>query len=296
MKFTHNTFKKYQKLSIQAQVGTCIPLAIKKYVDPSRKIANSNTHIPQIIQSFNGALASDGIELLLVGDIYDIAQSIASVKSVFNKPIKDFDLTRLLYLSKSCYQDTYNIYSDTNLSAKEFFKLVLPLAIFIDHTDNYFEEKTRKVFESGFINYTKVNERYVGYRKLLAEDKQLLKLLAYMYKIDLIDFVITSKKPATIKLINSLKSGVSDTKQIQPNSVSANNTNYQNPNTALDPLSALFNNAYKTHYVSGKNGKHSQHKSPIPHWRCEHKRTLRNGVVAVIPATYINPTASQDAA
>ncbi|WP_428737656.1 hypothetical protein [Sulfurimonas sp.] len=223
------------------------------------------------------ALREQGIILTMKSGFKEVALSVSekltgvqcSAVSYLTDRLKDKEYVKGCYIEHAQIKETLE-----DFLYKAFIPTELSLYIIEDFLLHIV------YLENVVLKYTDISKK-----------QSALKILAYLYKTGAVDLEADSNNPKAVALVDKLKEGISKVVLKPANTLQEDNeAQYKNNEGASNTnlFESSINNAYRIKYVSGKNGKHSSHCSPIQHYRKGHFRTLRNGKEQYIEGTWIN--------
>jgi hypothetical protein len=282
---TNATFKKLISTAKQKRVGTDIVPMLHKH---SEKFdASMQEFIQHIFPSLVCILKPYGFSVCQTGGVSKIVKSVASTSSISDSKIYRLDDSNYLSNNKSFIVRDY-LSSHYAMPIKLYITEFIPFSLFQAYAVARFIMKADSITAQSFS----FHNRNIASLERLVPDRQLLSLIAYMFKIGLIDINIITPTPNVLALVDGLKNGISD---VRARNIADSDVDIDDKKIDirvhplnLNPFSSLLKSAYKIRYVSGQNGKHLTHKSPIAHTRSGHWHTLRNGQLKYYPEILVN--------
>ena len=270
-----------------------------------------NKHIKKIMRmSVSDAIISENdIDYCTSTYVEELSKMFDSLIYEMNKfsilskiEIINFDFTsfvkKLQYSNFSSSMSLSKMLNDNDLFDvvnEELSLIILSLSKNNKSIKKYYNKFLNEIVTSALlvIFILEISTYLTNIKKISKNDtkEQLVKLLAFLYHNNLIDFSCSNEETKSLNLIKKIKDNCYEVKVIQSSRVDENSS-YTKSKQSTSTINDLINRCMvKTKYVNREpefKGKHLSHKSPIPHIRKGHYTSLRNGRTSFIKTVLVN--------
>lgn len=175
------------------------------------------------------------------------------------------------------FNDTMNlkidIFKDINFR-EYYFKVVSSLSVLK-------KEKIQEVFTIFYGTTQRIIISYYLFHEKNFTPLKIRNLLSFLFKDT--DIYISHRTSEIDNYLEQIKTGIKEV--ILKTEV--HNTDRDNQSKKINILTTI-QNSIRIKYITGKNGKHIEHKSPITHIRKEHTRILKSGKIITVKGSIVN--------
>lgn len=293
MHSNYSNFKNIIKGTKHQTVSQNVAINIGKYQNEIQSLRQHE--MKECLLSLKVLIEPYGFLVKQKADLMCVLQNVANSSSMQNVKIETLDKKKYLDRNKKTFIKEHAALSN-HYDFKTYIASIVPIMLFsVQETDDFINK-----ISSTMMEFLLTEEKGIKYKlATLKANRKLLTMLAYLLKIGWIEISTDNTSPQHQELLVGLMQGVSEVKIMSWSTQNKNKNdlmNLQGIGSKHDIFGYLFSSSYKIRYISGKYGKHSSHKSPIPHVRKEHERKLRNGHTIIITAMNVNSGKTMNAA
>ncbi|QFR42880.1 hypothetical protein [Sulfurimonas xiamenensis] len=223
-----------------------------------------------VVESLSDSIHHYGLKIQMTGGLFNVIESALNTKKVSSMRYRELEGIQRIFAYNFILVNMYLSYQDY-YSFDSVVRELIPMYALTEYIFEMFQKKI------DVLNKTKSTTKF---------ENKIFKMLAYLHKVGAIEISANESVDGAELLAEKLRSGISGytTKKSAKNKTQ--NHTVEN-DKEINIFDNLINNAYKVHYKSGKNGKHSSHKSPVIHKRKDFWRTTKNGLRVHVRETMV---------